>query len=179
MLKRKLHWMLLPVLVMVSLPAFGQTELQKSVASAGGGRAGDGTHRIVCSVGQPCVGIMASANHRHLIGFLAPGVFVVSDVDDGMAPPNRMALAQNYPNPFGPTTTIRFDLPDSRRVRLEVFSLQGRKVATLIDKAMTPGRFTVLWDGRDAGGRSVASGVYLYRLTAGDFRATNRMVLTR
>jgi hypothetical protein len=103
----------------------------------------------------------------------------LSAVDDFPGLPQHAALAQNAPNPFNPVTTIRFDLPDSRHVRLEVFSMEGRRVAVLVDQTMPPGQLAVMWDGKDTRGRPVASGTYFYRLTAGDFSATHRMLLTR
>ncbi len=81
-------------------------------------------------------------------------------------PPScRFSLAQNHPNPFNPTTTIRFSVPDAGRVRLAVYNVAGQLVRTLIDEWLSVGEHAAIWDGRDELGRSVASGVYLYRLT--------------
>ncbi len=91
--------------------------------------------------------------------------------------PKTFALNQNYPNPFNPATTIAFDLPLSSRVTLEVFDITGRLVRTLVDGQMPAGRHRVIWDGRGEAGQPVASGVYLYRLQAGDFVQTRKMVL--
>ncbi|MBU0985391.1 MAG: T9SS type A sorting domain-containing protein [candidate division Zixibacteria bacterium] len=89
--------------------------------------------------------------------------------------PDRYSLAQNYPNPFNPTTTIDFDLAASKLVSLEVFNIQGRKVRTLIDEVLFSGSHSVQWDATDDAGEQVATGVYLYRLTAGDFTQTKKM----
>jgi hypothetical protein len=93
--------------------------------------------------------------------------------------PRAFALHQNVPNPFNPVTTIRFDLPRPSHVRLNVYNVKGELVATLVDGYMTEGRKGVGWEARDDEGRSVASGVYFYRLTAGDFVQTRKMVLLR
>jgi hypothetical protein len=93
--------------------------------------------------------------------------------------PARAALRQNSPNPFNPRTTIRFDLPDSRHVGLVIYTLDGRRVATLIDVILPAGAHHLVWDGRDALGHDVASGTYFYRLVAGNFAETKRMVLLR
>jgi hypothetical protein len=93
--------------------------------------------------------------------------------------PTRFALAQNQPNPFARTTTIRFELPIAMPVRLEVFDLQGRRVRMLADRSFPPGYHAVEWDRRGASGSIVAAGVYLYRLTAGSFIEQKKMVLLR
>jgi hypothetical protein len=169
----------LALLLVASLPAAAQMGIGKQVAPAGGGGSGNGIHTIVCTVGQPCVGVMAAGSYRHLVGFLAPGMVAASEIEELPGLPQRFSLAQNAPNPFGPTTTIRFDLPEARHVRLEVFSADGRRMASLVDETRAAGHLAVRWDGRDAQGRFAPSGTYLYRLTAGDFTATQRMLLMR
>jgi hypothetical protein len=94
-------------------------------------------------------------------------------------PPAHLALALDSPNPFGAATSIRFDLPEARHVRLDIISMDGRCVTRLVDATLPPGRKVVTWDGKDALGRPVASGAYLCRLTAGGSSRTNRMVLMR
>lgn len=94
--------------------------------------------------------------------------------------PGRVVLHPCYPNPFNPTTTIAYDLAERRAVTLAVYDVSGRRVRTLVDGESTgPGRYERVWDGRDDGGRSVASGVYFYRLDAGGFAETRRMVLVK
>jgi hypothetical protein len=91
--------------------------------------------------------------------------------------PARFALWQNRPNPFSTTTTLRFDLPVSATLRLEVFDAQGRRVRTLANGSWAAGYHNVTWDRRNESGGRVRPGVYLYRLTAGSFRAQKKMVL--
>ncbi len=88
--------------------------------------------------------------------------------------PDRFALEQNYPNPFNPVTDIQFSLPEPANVRLDVFNVLGQKVATLLDENLPAGYHRVEWD---AG--SYASGVYLYRIQAGTFTDTRKMVLLK
>jgi hypothetical protein len=88
--------------------------------------------------------------------------------------PREFALQQNYPNPFNPTTTIRFSLSSRVQVTLKVFNLLGEEVATIVDESLDPGEKMIQFNGAD-----LPSGVYLYRLTAGDFVQTRRMVLIR
>jgi len=94
--------------------------------------------------------------------------------------PSDFALSQNYPNPFNSSTTIRFDLPQTGEVNLAVYNLTGQKVATLAHGNRQPGSYTLQWDGRDEGGRELASGMYIFRLSAGDERVeTRKMALIK
>ncbi len=97
------------------------------------------------------------------------------------APPVPVnALAQNYPNPFNPQTTIAFSLAARTRVRVDVFDVSGALVRTLVDETREAGSHSdVRWDGTDAARQPVASGVYFYRLRAGDFSQTRKMVLLK
>jgi len=93
--------------------------------------------------------------------------------------PQEYGLLQNYPNPFNPTTAIEFSLPRPGHVTLEVFDIVGRKVTTLVDEYVTAGVRRVLWNGCDAQGAGVASGIYFYRIQTGDFRETRKMILLK
>jgi hypothetical protein len=91
--------------------------------------------------------------------------------------PRAVALSQNFPNPFNPRTTIRFELPRSGELRLEVFDLRGRRVRTLARGPRSAGYHEVVWDGTDARGAPVASGVYLYELEVDGLRLRKKMLL--
>jgi len=110
---------------------------------------------------------------------LVDGIFNVtlSRVEGSFQPhtdPKLLALCQNYPNPFNPTTEIRYVLPRDCKVRLDVHNVAGQKVATLVDGKQKAGYKTARWD---AG--SFSSGIYFYRLQAGGFVQTRKMVLIR
>ena len=96
---------------------------------------------------------------------------------DGL--PSAIVLHQNIPNPFNPTTLIRFELPARARVKLHVFDVQGRLVKTLVDDELQAGGQEIAWNGRDNKGRSVASGVYFYRLETPHTLVSRKMVLLR
>jgi hypothetical protein len=100
-------------------------------------------------------------------------VNVVANVVERVLP-TKFALAQNYPNPFNPSTTIEFALPKSVHATLKVFDLLGREVATLVDEQLPPGNYKREWHAQD-----MASGVYLYRLQAGEFVGTKKLLLLR
>lgn len=90
-------------------------------------------------------------------------------------------LSQNYPNPFNPATTIGYELPDVTTTRLAVYDLSCQVIRVLVDGYQPPGRYAVVWDGRDGEDREVASGIYSYRLEAirRGFLETKRMLLLR
>ena len=93
--------------------------------------------------------------------------------------PDALALKRNYPNPFAETTTIEYAVPEDMPIRIEVFDVLGRQVATLTDEPHRAGTHDVRWDGRDGSGGRVASGVYLVRLTAGAETKVKRITLVR
>ncbi len=94
--------------------------------------------------------------------------------------PSSFTLEQNYPNPFNPSTTIRFAVAKESKVTLAVYSVDGQLVNLLVNKEMAPGTYTAQWDGRSVTGLSVPSGVYLYRLIAGEnIVMTKKMVMLK
>ncbi|MFC1475824.1 T9SS type A sorting domain-containing protein [Candidatus Zixiibacteriota bacterium] len=93
--------------------------------------------------------------------------------------PKAPSLAQNYPNPFNASTVVEFALPRPTQVSLEVFNILGRRVAVLVDEERGAGRHLISWDGKDNNGKSMASGLYFYRLRAGSYSQTKRMVLLK
>ena len=93
--------------------------------------------------------------------------------------PTEYALNGNYPNPFNPTTTISYDLPEASSVRLEVYDMMGRRVATLVNADQGAGSYETVWNARNDAGSPVASGVYIYRIQAGSFQAVQQMVLMK
>jgi len=93
--------------------------------------------------------------------------------------PSGFVLHQNHPNPFNPSTTIPYDLPQATQVALKVYDLLGQKVRTLVQQTQGPGPHSVVWDGKDDQENQVGSGAYLYRLQAGPFVATRKLSLIR
>ena len=105
-------------------------------------------------------------------------VITAIEIEEGNRP-TEYTLNQNYPNPFNPTTTISFNLPVSGKVRLEVFNLLGQKVKVLQDGQLSAGNHALEWDATDDYGRTVATGVYFYRLTTEEFTQTKKMMLLK
>ncbi|RMD93091.1 MAG: T9SS C-terminal target domain-containing protein, partial [Calditrichaeota bacterium] len=92
---------------------------------------------------------------------------------------NDFRLFTNYPNPFNSNTFISYQLPVSVKVTLKIYNLLGDVVSTLVDEIQTAGEYRVVWDGRDSEGHLVASGLYFYQLTAGDFKQTRKLLYIR
>jgi hypothetical protein len=99
---------------------------------------------------------------------------VTGIVDYSNTAPANFALYQNYPNPFNPATHIRYSLPSTEHVRLIVYDALGREVERLVDAGQSPGTYTAMWDASKH-----ASGVYFYRLTAGNFAAAKKLLLVK
>ena len=93
--------------------------------------------------------------------------------------PNDYKLSQNYPNPFNATTTIEFELPLDKQVKVVVYNSMGQIVRTLVDGFKTQGAHRVVWDGLDNSGNAVASGMYLYSLEFGSFKQVKSMTLLK
>jgi len=122
------------------------------------------------SLNSPC---------KQLIGANPAVCEPVSSVEDESNVPEYTALWQNVPNPFNPSTTIRFDIAAAGRVALRIYDVEGRLVKTLVDERLPASSQAVEWNGTDNRGRHVASGVYFARLVAGDVTETRKMVLLK
>ncbi len=112
-----------------------------------------------------------------VVATASTGVDVTSDVPD--APLFVYDLRQNSPNPFNPTTTIRFSLAEAGPVRISVFDVAGRLVRTLEDGRMDAGEHSSVWDGRDDAGAPAASGIYFYSISTEGYSARRKMVLLK
>ena len=93
--------------------------------------------------------------------------------------PGEFALQQNFPNPFNPSTEIRYDLPDEGFVNLVIYNMVGQKVRTLRSETMQPGYHSMVWDGRNDVGSQVATGMYFYSIHTGSFQATKKMLFLK
>ncbi len=125
--------------------------------------------------------------------FLPSGTILVSDWQGGLFtfsfselkptglsgnhPPEAFVLAQNFPNPFNPSTTIRFEIPQKSDVKLQIYNSLGEKIRTLINGSVIAGSRSVTWNGTDEQGRPVSSGMYFYQLITDNFSQAKRMIL--
>ncbi|MDD4052310.1 MAG: FlgD immunoglobulin-like domain containing protein, partial [candidate division Zixibacteria bacterium] len=98
----------------------------------------------------------------------------------GSAPvPLEYTMLQNYPNPFNPTTTIAYSIPEACDVKIRIYNILGQVVTTLVDEYKTPGEYAVVWDGNDADGRPVASGMYFCQMRAGQYMSSKKMLMLK
>ena len=110
------------------------------------------------------------------------GVIGIGQGDDEIITakiPKAYEIYQNYPNPFNPVTNIRYGLPRLSQVKIEIYNILGQKVRTLVDEQKEAGYYTTIWGGRNDYGAKVGSGIYIYRIQAGDFVRVKRMVLMK
>ncbi|UCD94360.1 MAG: T9SS type A sorting domain-containing protein, partial [Candidatus Zixiibacteriota bacterium] len=108
-----------------------------------------------------------------------PGEGSVSGMAGDDEAPSSFSLNQNEPNPFNPATRIAFDVPKACAVTLKIFNIKGQLVRTLVNRTLSPSHYVIVWDGMDSQGVAVATGMYFYRLQAGDFSVSKKMLLLR
>jgi hypothetical protein len=99
--------------------------------------------------------------------------------NDQVQVPTHYSLNQNYPNPFNPSTTLAYSLKEAGRVTINIYNVLGQNVKTLVDEYQDAGEYTKIWNGDDDSGNDVSSGVYFYRIKAGDFSDIKKMVLMK
>ncbi len=109
------------------------------------------------------------------------GWIIVEQIVDVVIPiPEEFVLFNNYPNPFNPKTTLKFQLPQKNSVKLLIYDSNGRQIKKLINNTFYEiGAHTVTWDATDSYGNKVASGVYFYRFSSGNFSKLGKMVLMK
>jgi hypothetical protein len=124
---------------------------------------------------------LAVTNYGHgTISILTNRWDIVTDMSEPDAPlPEAFHLNQNYPNPFNPTTTISYSLPAQSDVTVTVYDILGRTVRVFEEGLKSAGEHELVWDGRAGNGQAVATGVYFYRLTAGDVTESRKMILLK
>jgi flagellar hook assembly protein FlgD len=107
---------------------------------------------------------------------------VQSDAGNELIPISTK-LNGNYPNPFNPTTSIKYALHEDARTCIEIFNIKGQKVKTLVDKRQSAGYHTIMWNGKDNSGKTAASGLYFYKMlsegNSGRYTSTKKMILLK
>jgi len=114
-------------------------------------------------------------------------IFFVDDVsitgsvsiDDPVVPVYTTELKGNYPNPFNPTTTIRYSVRDNSPVTIDVFNVKGQRVSRLVNETKEAGEHTAVWNGKDDNGRAVSSGIYYFKMNAGKYSSTKKMIMMK
>ncbi len=124
--------------------------------------------------GQPDPGSFSSVSNPGDFNSRPPATDVAETVM-----PTSYRLMNNYPNPFNPSTKIVFEIPQSENVSLRIYNINGELVRTIVNGNLPAGHYEKEWDGYNESGNSVTSGVYIYRLTAGKFDRSSRMILMK
>ena len=152
-----------------------QYQIKRSVIANGAGSVSSSGHSVKSTLGQPAIGIMSNNIYSTYSGYWYFGDLYVSITDDSFLQlPKKYELFQNYPNPFNPMTTIRFALPKAGWVRLEIYTLLGKRVTTLLNEYKEPGVHKVNFEAT-----MLSTGVYIYQIQAGQFRSAQKMLLTK
>ena len=126
--------------------------------------------------GLSVIGVGTHLGHYTLI---PRGSGMPLSVTEDLSIPTEFALAQNYPNPFNPETRIHYNLPKDSYVKFTIYDILGRELVTLIDGAHSAGRFNIIWNGKDAFGNHLGSGIYFYQLSSDEFSQTKKMIISR
>ena len=143
-------------------PTYAQYQLSHTVIGSGGGQISSADYGIGFTAGEATVGSTASADNSLGMGFWhIYNLNMLTAIEDNRAVPIDFLLEQNYPNPFNPGTTIKFALPYSGDVVLDVYNLLGERVARLVNGKISAGYHEVQFDAR-----GLSSGIYIYRITA-------------
>ena len=168
--------LLLTLWVLTATAVVAQHQIPRSVFGNGATTTSDGNFKIVGTLGQPAIGLMSTTDHTSLAGFwytTSERATSIEQIEDEELP-RGFRLDQNYPNPFNPMTTLAFAVPQRAHVTLRVFDSLGRVVSMLVDKALGPGAYNVVFDAED-----LPSGVYFYRIEAEGFVQTKKLILLK
>jgi hypothetical protein len=140
------------------------------------------SYNFIRDTGQPAPGDpIARVEHlKDILEWLGNATGTPTGITPGKGPQYANALDNNYPNPFNPTTTIKYSIKTRAHVSLRVYNAAGQLVKTLVDQVQSPEQVQpVTWDGRSNAGQAVSSGVYFYKLVTKNFSSTKKMVLLK
>jgi len=150
--------------------------------STGSGTAASGNTAVGMSVGESFTSVSQAGNAVLRSGFYGgvAGESFVTGVSRETALPLNFELLQNYPNPFNPSTTIQYEVAVTSRVIVAIYNLLGQQVTELVHEEKGPGRYSIVWHGRNNEGVQVSSGVYFYRIQAESIAGVKQdFVMTR
>ena len=155
--------------------ALPQYQITNSVIGSGGNIISTSSNIIVGTVGESFIGKSSNTVNQIQIGFwYAYQQTTITEVKGEETIPTIFKLEQNYPNPFNPATTIKFAVPEKSNVLIKVYDILGSEVATLVNEEMDAG-----WYENDFNAVGLSSGVYLFRMEAGSYVSTKKMILLR
>jgi hypothetical protein len=154
-----------------------------SINTGGNVYSSSTNYKLCGSLAQSVAGKDSSGSVQYnYAGFWNPWIRnTASDVkrEETANIPEDFSLSQNYPNPFNPSTVIEYSLPQSAHVTIEIYNLLGQKINILVNEDQKVGFYRLDWDGKDKQGNELASGVYFYRIQAGDFVKCKKMTMLK
>jgi len=160
------------LLVTVALP---QYQITNSVVGSGGNTISNASNIFVSTVGEAFIGNSTNATQQQQTGFwYVYQQSTLTDVEDEETIPTVFKLEQNYPNPFNPSTKIKYAVPERSNVLIKIYDILGSEVVTLVNEEMDAG-----WYQKSFDAYSYSSGVYLFRMEAGNYISTKKMMLIK
>src|SRR5262245_10226326 len=177
----KVLWLGCALAVCVAAPAWAQFEIRWFTIDGGGGQSAGGPYQVTGTMGQPDAGLLTGGPYEIEGGFWSAVITSLVSVDPAETRNEALALRleEPSPNPLVQQSVLAFELPESRSVRLAVYDAAGRVTKTLANETLAAGRYRRVWDGRDDGGRSVATGIYFVQFEAGGFHARQKILVLR
>ncbi len=156
--------------------AFPQYQITNSAISSGGNKTSNANYILNNTVGEPFIGKSVSAVNQLQIGFwyVYQQQTITAVEDDQTTIPTVFKLEQNYPNPFNPSTIIKFAVPEKSNVVIKIYDILGSEIVTLVNEEMDAG-----WYQRSFNANGYSSGIYLFRMEAGNYVNTKKMILLR
>ena len=168
------------LLILIILICSGNAEAQYLVGQVVFGNSSttlsDSSYRITGTLGQTVMGITAGSSNNDYSGFWYQENSIITGVEKKMQNtlPKEYILAQNYPNPFNPSTMINYSMPKTGLVTIKVYNILGKEIATLVNGEKIAGNYSVQFSGS-----KLSSGVYFYRMQAGSFSQTKKLILLK
>ena len=155
--------------------ALPQYQITNSAISNGGNIISNSNNNIVSTVGEAFIGKSSNTVNQNQMGFwYVYQQSTITDVENEETIPTVFKLEQNYPNPFNPSTRIKFAVPERSNVLIKIYDILGSEVATLLNEEMDAG-----WYENNFNAAGLSSGVYLFRMEAGKFINTKKMIYLR
>lgn len=162
------------IILLACATLLAQYTITRSAFGGGCKGTAGGDYTLCGTVAQTAVGIVDNSTYNIHSGFQQIILHYTPIAEDMMNLPKKFEMFQNYPNPFNPQTSIKYTLPKTANVKIEVYNILGQRVATLVDDVQKAGMYVVTFD---AG--KLASGLYLYTIRAEDFYAVKKMIVTK
>ena len=163
------------LLLSIHLQTFSQNQISFAVNGNGGGIQTNSSYILLGTLGQSSIGKGENTINQSQAGFWSMYYQnIISKVEDDDIFPNQFMLEQNYPNPFNPSTIIKFGIPERANVVIKIYDILGSEVITLINQEMDIGWYEVQFNASN-----YSSGIYIYRMQAGNYISTKKMLMVK